>query len=57
MKSVMRSESPFVTRPETTYKSGKVVQTNETTSISAHSGAPGGRFKRPVLLTGPVNSA
>ena len=32
----MRSESPFVTRPETTYKSGKVVQTNETTSGVEH---------------------
>lgn len=35
MKPVVRSESPFATRPESTYKSGKVVQTNGATSVLA----------------------
>jgi transposase-like protein len=33
MKPVVRSESPFATRPGSTYKSGKVVQTNGATSL------------------------
>jgi|GEM_PF-2512168 len=35
MKSLMRPESPIATRPESTYKSGKVVQTNGATSLEA----------------------
>jgi hypothetical protein len=33
MKTLVRPESPFATRPESTYKSGKVVQTNGATSV------------------------
>ena len=32
MKPLVRPESPFTTRPESTYKSGKVVQTTGATS-------------------------
>jgi hypothetical protein len=35
MKPLVQPDSPFVTRPESTYKSGIVVQTTGATSIAS----------------------
>jgi len=35
MKPLVHPDSPFVTRPESTYKSGMVVQTTGATSLAA----------------------